>query len=554
VHKAEAYEVSGTLAINLWCDGHVVLSENDVLGLRDPFFEKRWRDGALVDIEEGYVVVGGLMKKDDEFDEVGVRLLPEGLLSTSEKVVQERGDVVSDGVGVKVIMERVVAVLGIKTDFDGYSFDPSGNMLNDGNNTLVYDAENCLISSTNSFNGTSTYTCDARGVRVKKVLQDGTRTWYVFAGGKDIAEYDNGPFPSLPSREYIYAGSQLVATIQGTNITYHQSDHLSVRVTTDASGNKIGEQGHYPYGETWYTSNTTSKFIFTSYERDSESGNDYAMARYYINRFGRFSCADPLLGRPSDPQSWNRYAYARNDPVNITDPSGQSWLAWLFKAILMVLAIILKIPALAMIQIPGAGGIPLGTPPIVDNGTLSGTAATLNSIYHPIDPSKFGSPPFLDPASAPRSSPCSNTASDDSRPVLVVGRSIGGSNGNLSPELHTGLVFDVGSNSQPDHYIAQGGPAGGGLTGAVSQAPNGWWQTFRMAKGANWARFRPSRHRRFCRSLVEVRFLLGVPIAHSSAPKRCWRRDIHLGLPRRHLGPSVFRVPRAWPRTHRKCI
>src|SRR5258708_9429251 len=58
------------------------------------------------------------MKRDDEFDEVGVRLLPEGLLSTSEKVVQERGDVVREGVGVEVVVERVVAVLGIETDFD----------------------------------------------------------------------------------------------------------------------------------------------------------------------------------------------------------------------------------------------------------------------------------------------------------------------------------------------------------------------------------------------------------------------------------------------------
>src|SRR5258706_6528811 len=58
------------------------------------------------------------MNKDDEFDEVGVRLLPEGLLSTSEKVVQERGDVVREGVGVEVVVEWVVAVLGIEADFD----------------------------------------------------------------------------------------------------------------------------------------------------------------------------------------------------------------------------------------------------------------------------------------------------------------------------------------------------------------------------------------------------------------------------------------------------
>jgi len=182
-------------------------------------------------------------------------------------------------------------------------------MLNDGANNLSYDAENCLISA-----GTSTYTCDAHGIRVKKALQGSTTTAYIFSGGKDIAEYDNGAAVSSPSREYVYLGGRLIATIQGTSTVYHHADDLSVRVTTDANGTKIGEQGHYPYGETWYASNTTTKFIFTSYERDAESGNDYAVARFYINRFGRFSCVDPLLGKPADPQTWNRYAYVRNNP------------------------------------------------------------------------------------------------------------------------------------------------------------------------------------------------------------------------------------------------
>ena len=38
---AEACEVGGTLTIDLGHDGHVVVSENDVLCLRDPFFEQR---------------------------------------------------------------------------------------------------------------------------------------------------------------------------------------------------------------------------------------------------------------------------------------------------------------------------------------------------------------------------------------------------------------------------------------------------------------------------------------------------------------------------------
>jgi hypothetical protein len=58
------------------------------------------------------------MKEDDELDEIGVGLLPKRLLATAKEIVQERGDVVREGVGVQVIVKRVVAVLGIETDFD----------------------------------------------------------------------------------------------------------------------------------------------------------------------------------------------------------------------------------------------------------------------------------------------------------------------------------------------------------------------------------------------------------------------------------------------------
>jgi hypothetical protein len=53
------------------------------------------------------------------------------------------------------------------------------------------------------------------------------------------------------------------------------------------------------------------------------------MARYYDSRTGTFCSADPLAGSPGDPQSWNRYPYGRNDPIDITDPSGKHWWNWL---------------------------------------------------------------------------------------------------------------------------------------------------------------------------------------------------------------------------------
>jgi len=94
----------------------------------------------------------------------------------------------------------------------------------------------------------------------------------------------------------------------------------------------VSPQGSFPFGEQWYQSGAGNKWFFTSYDRDSESGLDYALARYYDSRTGTFCSADPLAGDPSDPQSWNRYPYGRNDPIDVTDPSGQHWWNWLLDA------------------------------------------------------------------------------------------------------------------------------------------------------------------------------------------------------------------------------
>jgi RHS repeat-associated protein len=112
------------------------------------------------------------------------------------------------------------------------------------------------------------------------------------------------------------------AFITANGTYYYLRDHRAVRVTTDANANVLGQQGHFPYGEPWYLSNTTTKWTFDSYERDSETGNDHANARQYISRLGRFSSPDPLAGSIGDPQSLNRYIYALNDPIALIDPSG----------------------------------------------------------------------------------------------------------------------------------------------------------------------------------------------------------------------------------------
>jgi RHS repeat-associated protein len=60
----------------------------------------------------------------------------------------------------------------------------------------------------------------------------------------------------------------------------------------------------------------------TGKERDSESGLDNFGARYNSSNMGRFMSPDPFGGHQQDPQSLNKYSYVRNNPLNLTDPSG----------------------------------------------------------------------------------------------------------------------------------------------------------------------------------------------------------------------------------------
>jgi RHS repeat-associated protein len=75
--------------------------------------------------------------------------------------------------------------------------------------------------------------------------------------------------------------------------------------------------------------------FLTQKERDSESGLDYFLARYYSSAQGRFSGVDPYnpivdsenkkqFTRYLDqPQNWNRYVYVWNNPLKYIDPDGE---------------------------------------------------------------------------------------------------------------------------------------------------------------------------------------------------------------------------------------
>jgi len=206
---------------------------------------------------------------------------------------------------------------------EGGSNGPNaGNLASMGGMQLAYDAEGRMVTETD--NGAtppliSTFTYDGQGRRARKTTWAGT-TYYTY-----------GPMGELISET---GGTALPRT------TYLTADHLgSTRLVTNSAG-YLGCHDYLPFGQEIVASYGTranslcydlpdTDIQFTGKVRDTDTtfGLDYFGARYFSGAMGRFTSPDPgnfgsALG---DPQSWNAYAYGRNNPLRYTDPTGLAY-------------------------------------------------------------------------------------------------------------------------------------------------------------------------------------------------------------------------------------
>ncbi|MBX3265736.1 MAG: DNA/RNA non-specific endonuclease [Acidobacteria bacterium] len=113
------------------------------------------------------------------------------------------------------------------------------------------------------------------------------------------------------------------------------TDHLgSPRVVTDEDGRVTSRRDYTAFGEEsvtperaaglGYAGPSGTRKGYTGYEKDTESGLDFAQARYYNPTHGRFTSVDPLTASATirNPQTFNRYTYVLNSPYKFTDPLG----------------------------------------------------------------------------------------------------------------------------------------------------------------------------------------------------------------------------------------
>jgi RHS repeat-associated protein len=221
---------------------------------------------------------------------------------------------------------------------DTYAYDANGNMTcrveNGVTYTHTYNAENRAASiarrSGSCASGTIleswSFAYDGDGVRVMTAHFTGTSgtpdstTAYYMGGQYELKD-------GVAKKYYSIAG-MMVATQDASGLQYLLTDHLgSVAAVTNSTGTLISQQRYLPFGAVRTDVGpavSQTDFGYTG-QRMLDSGMGGIMdykARFYSPYINRFLQPDSIIPDLSNPQSWNRYDYVTNRPVNFNDPTG----------------------------------------------------------------------------------------------------------------------------------------------------------------------------------------------------------------------------------------
>ena len=227
-----------------------------------------------------------------------------------------------------------------------YSYNGANHLLTAGNKTFTFNSRGVLTqitapggNSTFSFDvldrltsltapgTTASFVYDGMSNRLSQTIS-GATTRYVLDTNKELTDVlMEANTSNTPQQYYIY-GLGLIAQTDGSGNNpryYHYNGIGSTVALTDNTQSVTDAYSYDPFGAVASQIGSTPnpfQFVGQYGVQQAIAGLQFMRARYYIPEAGRFASRDKLLGNAVSSQTLNLYAYVKNAPLSLADPSG----------------------------------------------------------------------------------------------------------------------------------------------------------------------------------------------------------------------------------------
>jgi RHS repeat-associated protein len=221
-------------------------------------------------------------------------------------------------------VQTVQQTVGSSVSNTSYGYDAAGNQNSRPGQTVTYDAEGKVSTIGDGTNSESNI-YDASGNLLLRT--DSTTGTTLFNGATEL-HVAIGSSTASATRIYSANGVPVAERttktgVSGNKLTWLVADAQgTTNLEVDAVSGTLTYRAQDPYGNPRGTVPTwTDDRGYLDAPTSSFSGLTQLGARLYDPSIGKFLSVDPVLDT-ANPQQNNGYAYGRNSPIDLSDPSG----------------------------------------------------------------------------------------------------------------------------------------------------------------------------------------------------------------------------------------